>query len=179
MTGDAAKLYSQALFELCLENSNLDEVYNDLNQCRKIFDENPDFIELLYSPLVLTEEKKKIIDKVFGTEGVVHDFICVVTEKSRIRYFGKITDAFNELYDEHYGIAEMTVVTSVPLKPEAREKLLRKLEEKSGKKVKLTEEVDSSIIGGVVLKTKDSLIDGSIRGRLDALASELQSTQHI
>lgn len=174
MTGDVKKLYSQALFELCLENNNLKEVYDDINQCRKIFDDNPDFVELLFSPLIMPEEKTVIIDKVFGKEGTVHDLICVVTLKGRIRYFSGITDAFNELYDEHCGIKEMTVVTSVPLKPDAREKLLKKLEEKSGKTVKLTEEVDPSIIGGVILKMGDSIIDDSIKGRLASISDQLK-----
>lgn len=174
MTGDVKKLYSQALFELCLENNSLKEVYEDINQCRKVFDDHPEFVELLFSPLIMPEEKTAIIDKVFGKEGTVHDFICVVTLKGRIRYFGTITDAFNELYDEHCGIKEMTVVTSVPLKPDAKERLLKKLEEKSGKTVKLTEEVDPSIIGGVILRMGDSQIDDSVRGRLASIADKLK-----
>ncbi len=176
MTGDVGKLYAQALFELSLEQNDLTEVYNDLTECSKIFDDNPDFVSLLDSPVIMRDEKHDIINKVFGSDGgTVHDLICLVTDKNRIRYFTKIAEAFNVLYDDHMGIREMTVVTSTPLKPDTREKLIRKLEEKSGKKVKLKEEVDPSILGGIVLKMGDSMIDDSVKGRLESIARQLKN----
>lgn len=176
MTGDVGKLYAQALFELSLEQNDLTEVYNDLTECSKIFEDNPDFVSLLDSPVLMKDEKHGIIDKVFGSErGTVHDLICLVTDKNRIRYFTKIAEAFNVLYDDHMGIREMTAVTSTPLKPDTREKLIRKLEEKSGKKVKLKEEVDPSILGGIVLKIGDSMIDDSVKGRLESIARQLKN----
>ena len=129
---------------------------------------------LLASPVILREEKQEVINKIFGSEGTVRDFICLVTDKNRINHFGKITDTFNELYYEHNNICRMTVVTSVPLKAETKEKLLKKLEDKSGKTIMLTEKVDPSIIGGIVLKIGDTQIDGSVKGRLDEIASMLK-----
>lgn len=175
MTGDIGKLYSQALFELGLELGNNDEIHKDLNECRKIFDDYPDFAKILASPSILSVEKHEIADKVFGKEGTVHDFICLVTDHNRVNCFGKITDEYNKLYNEHNNITQMTVITSVPLKAEAKERLLRKLEEKSGKTVELTEKVDPSLIGGIVLRTKDTLIDNSIKGRLEAVAKQLKA----
>lgn len=176
MTGDVGHLYAEALFELSLEQNELEKVYNDLTECSKVFEDHPDFVTLLDSPVVMKDEKHSIINKVFGEEsGTVHDFICLVTDKNRIRYFGKIAEAFNALYDDHMGIKEMTVVTSVPLKADTREKLILKLEEKSGKKVKLKEEVDPSIIGGIVLKMGNTMIDDSVKGRLESIAKQLKS----
>lgn len=175
MTGDVGKLYAQALFELSLEQNDLDDVYNDLMQCSKVFGDNPEFVSLLDSPVILKEEKHGIINKVFGSEpGTVHDFICLVTDKNRIRYFCTIADEFNKLYDDYKGIKEMTVITSIPLKPEMKSRLLKKLEEKSGKTVKLKEVVDPSIIGGIVLKMGDSMIDGSVKGRLESISRQLK-----
>lgn len=174
MTGDVGKLYAQALFELSIEQENSKEVYGDINQCRKVFDDNTDLSKLLSSPIIEREEKQKVIDRIFGTEGIVRDFICLVTDKNRINYFGKITDNFNELYYAHNNIAEMTVITSIPLKPQMKEKLLKKLEEKSGKTVMLKEEVDPSIIGGIILRMGNSQIDSSVKGRLEAIASSLK-----
>ncbi|MGN0614402.1 MAG: ATP synthase F1 subunit delta [Porcipelethomonas sp.] len=174
MTGDVGKLYAQALFELSLEAENIEEIHKDINECRKIFDDNPELTALLDSPVILREEKQTVIDKIFGSEGTVRDFICLVTDKNRINYFGKMTDAFNQHYNEYKNIAEMTVVTSVPLSAGARKKLLKKLEEKSGKTVILKEEVDPSIIGGVILRVGNSQIDSSVKGRLETLAQQLK-----
>ena len=71
-------------------------------------------------------------------------------------------------------IAEMTVITSVALKPETKSRLLKKLEEKSGKTVKLKEEIDPSIIGGIILRMGNSQIDNSVKGRLEAVAKQLK-----
>lgn len=174
MTGDVGKLYAQALFELSLEEGKTVEVYTDINECRKIFDDNPELVSLLDSPVILREEKQTVLDKIFGTEGLVRDFICLVTDKNRITYFGKITDTFNSFYNEHKNIAEMTVITSVPLKPETRQRLIDKLEKQSGKTVKLKEEVDPSIIGGIILRVGNSQIDNSVKGRIEAIASQLK-----
>ena len=105
---------------------------------------------------------------------MVHDFICLVTDKNRISYFGKITDAFIEHYNQHNNITEMTVITSIPLKPDLKARLIKKLEQKSGKTVKLNEKVDPSIIGGIILRMGNSQIDNSIKGRLDAVAQQLK-----
>ena len=175
MTGDVGKLYAQALFELSLEENDLEQVYGDMEQCRKVFEDHPELTDLLNSPVILKNEKHDIINKVFGEEkGTVHDFICLVTDKNRIRYFDKIAESFNQLYDEHKGIREMTAVTSVPLKVDAKQRLIKKLEEKSGKTVKLKEVVDPSIMGGIILKMGDTMIDNSVKGRLDAIAKQLK-----
>jgi F-type H+-transporting ATPase subunit delta len=68
----------------------------------------------------------------------------------------------------------MTVVSSIPIKPELEAKLKARLEEKSGKKVVLTVEVDPSIIGGMILKYGNSQIDNSIKGRLESVAKQLK-----
>ena len=105
---------------------------------------------------------------------MVHDFICLVTDKNRISYFGKITDAFIEHYNQHNNITEMTVITSIPLKPDLKARLIKKLEQKSGKTVKLNEKVDPSIIGGIILRMGNSQIDNSIKDRLEAVAQQLK-----
>lgn len=174
MTGDVGKLYAQALFELSLELDILDKVCTEIKQCRRTFDENPQLVKLLNSPVILKTEKHEVINKIFGENGMIHDFICLVTDKNRISYFGKITDAFIEHYNQHNNITEMTVVTSVPLKSELKSKLVKKLEQKSGKNVKLIEKVDPSIIGGIILRMGNSQIDNSIKGRLEAVAQQLK-----
>ena len=68
----------------------------------------------------------------------------------------------------------MTVITSIPLKPDLKDRLIKKLEQKSGKTVKLNEKVDPSIIGGIILRMGNSQIDNSIKGRLEAVAQQLK-----
>lgn len=174
MTGEVGKLYANALFEISLENNDADNIYNDLLQCNEIFSQNPDLVKLLSSPVILKSDKMDIITKIFGESGTVRDFICVVMERNRISCFDSITKAYSQSYNQYRNIAEMTVITSVPLKDEKRAKLIKKLEEKSGKTVKLVEKVAPSIIGGIILKYGNSQIDNSIRGRLEAVSKQLK-----
>lgn len=175
MTGDVGKLYSQALFELALENNTLDEIDNDMKQCRTIFEDNPELIKLLASPVITNDEKINVITKIFGEEGTVRDFICVVTQKGRIGSFSEIAEEFRLRCFEKNNIAEMTVTTCVPLKPIQKENLIKKLEEKSGKKVSLSEKTDPSILGGIIVEYGNTRLDNSIRGKLEAVEKQLKA----
>lgn len=174
MTGDVGKLYSEALYEIGLENNNLDELNNDVKQCRIVFEENPELVKLLGSPVITNDEKIGVISSIFGESGTVRDFICVVTQKGRIGCFSDIAEEFRLKCAEHDNIAEMTVITSIPLKDAQREKLTKKLEEKSGKKIKLSEKTDPSILGGIIIEYGNTRIDDSIKGKLEAVARQLK-----
>lgn len=174
MTGDVGKLYSEALYEIGLENNNLDELNNDVKQCRTVFEENPELVKLLGSPVITNDEKIGVISSIFGESGTVRDFICVVTQKGRIGWFSDIAEEFRLKCAEHDNIAEMTVITSIPLKDAQREKLTKKLEEKSGKKIKLSEKTDPSILGGIIIEYGNTRIDDSIKGKLEAVARQLK-----
>lgn len=174
MTGDVGKLYSQALFEIGLENDSLDEFGRDMVQCRTVFEENPELTKLLSSPIITFDEKLTVINNIFGSDGTVRDFICVITQKGRIRYFSEIAEEFRLRCCEHDDIAEMVVTTCVPLKEIQKEKLKIKLEEKSGRKVRLSEKTDPSILGGIIIEYGNTRIDNSIRGKLEAVAQQLK-----
>lgn len=174
MTGDVGKLYSQALFEIGLENSSLDVLSEDMAQCRAVFEDNPELVKLLGSPVITFDEKISVINSIFGADGTVRDFICVMTQKGRIGYFSEIAEAFRLRCCEHSNIVEMTVITCVPLKSAQKEKLLKKLEEKSGRKVKIEEKTDPSILGGIIIEYGNTRIDNSIKGKLEAVAKQLK-----
>ncbi len=174
MTGDVGKLYSQALFEIGIENNTLDELNNDMIQCRAIFEQNPELIKLLSSPIITNDDKIDVITKIFGESGTVRDFICVVSQKGRIVNFSEIAENFRIKCSEHNSIAEMTVITSIPLKSIQKDKLIKKLEEKSGKKVRITEKTDPSILGGIIVEYGNTRLDNSIRGKLEAVEKQLK-----
>ncbi len=175
MTGDVGKLYAEALFELSLEAGDPKPVFDELNEYNRIFTENPDIIRLFHSPVIEIGEKLDIIEKIFGGEkSLVRNFICLAAEKDRIPFIGSITSEFNKCYNRYMNIAEMTVVSSIPLRSDLKERLQAKLEEKSGRKVVLKTEVDPSIIGGMILKYGNTQIDSSIKGRLESVAEQLK-----
>lgn len=174
MTGDVPALYSKALFELAVEQDCLESVYEELEQLKEVFQQNPELIKLLSSPAITQAEKLDVISKIFGTDSVVCDFLCVVTEKNRIPYIIKIAEAFNCLYNDYKNIAEITVTTSVPLSDTSRQKLSEKLSNRFGKTVKLIEKIDPSVLGGVIVDYGNTQIDGSIKKRIETIASAVR-----
>ncbi len=177
MADSLEKIYSQAMFELCDEKNCIDDVYEELTQAKAIFSENEEFVKLLASPLVDVDEKKAIIEKVFGgrVSDVVLDFFGVITEKGRAHYISAICDEYKKLYYKKNNILDVKVVTTEPLSDRLRDKLLKKLEDTFKKQIIMQESVDKSIIGGIIVKFDNSEIDSSIRGRLDKLRSSIDS----
>ena len=98
----------------------------------------------------------------------------MLTERRRIPYVQEVTDAFNSLYREHKGIARMTVTTCVPLRDAQRQQLIAALQKKYGKQVELTERIDPAILGGVVVQYGDTLLDNSVKSRLEAVRRQLK-----
>ena len=86
------------------------------------------------------------------------------SRKKRINSFAGIVDEFNIIYNSYNKIIEVTATTSIPLTEEIRQKLVDKLQQKSGKKIKLIEIVSPEILGGIIINYGNTQIDNSIKG---------------
>ena len=177
MARSAENVYAQALFELCIEQNSLDGVFEELTALKEIFDENFELLELLSSPSMGEEDKHSLIKNIFEgkVSETVFNFLNVLSDHGRAKYFGKIFEVFRELYNDKKGIMEAEVVTSEPLSAALEAKLKAKLEAQSGKTVRLTKTIDKSIIGGIIVRYSDSELDGSLRKRLDDLRKSIDS----
>ncbi len=179
MTGIVEKNYGDALFELINEENPvmLKTVQDELCAVNDILTEVPDFVKLSKTPTVSAAEKASIIKETF--EGRVSDytyrFLMIITENGRLPFFGRIYRYFASLCNERLGIAEITAVTAEPLTEELKAKIKLKMTQVTGKTISLKEEVDPSIIGGIVLKYGSRSFDGSVKARLDALKAEIGS----
>ncbi len=177
MKGSLEGNYAEALFELCRERNNLDEVHSEMLWLSDVVEKNDELIRFLYAPTVEQEDKKSVLKNVFENElsKTSFDFLCVVADKRRIKYLSKIIKSFNDLYNEEKNILEVTAITTVPLSDTLREKLIAKLESVSNKTIVLSEKIDTSIIGGIVLEYSNTQIQGSIKHRLDELRARINS----
>ncbi len=176
MTGTVDKVYSEAVFELACEQGCSDEVKKEFESLAVIFGNNPDFSKLLGTPTVTAGEKLNIIEKTFKgkVSDIVYNFLCVVTEKGRAEEIPAIAEDYKNRWNEKNNIAEVKVVTSVPLSDSLAAKLKAKLENVYGKKVILSATVDPSIMGGIVLRYGGSLMDGSVKSKLDAIQKQMK-----
>ena len=179
MAGLVEKTYGDALFELILEDGadKLPAAKAELAAVNSIITDIPELIKLSKTPTVEKEEKLGLIESAFKgrLSEYIYNFLMVLMEASRLEYFGKITEYFGERCNEHLGIAEITVVTCQPLSEKAKKDLSAKMEKLLGKKIEMKEEVDTSIIGGIVVKNGNTTLDGSVRARLRALRTDIGS----
>jgi len=173
--GEIGKIYSDALFELAKETKSVEQVYSLLNEYADIFIAEPDLTKLLAVPNITVSKKLDIVNKIFGEENLVSNLICLLTKKGRITRLESIRVSYNKKYNEMMNIAEMTVTTAVPLDKDTREKLIAKLEEKSGKKVKIREKIDKDLIGGVVVRYGNKVMDNSVRTKIKTLSDSIKS----
>lgn len=177
MTGSAEKIYAQALFELGLENNDLDSVYSEVRELAGIFESNPELMKIYAAPTVTGEEKLKLNKELFGgrLSETVSNFLSVLTEKNRVTCIIRIAAELKERYYDYKGILEITAVTSVPMPEKLKEKLLMKLSGTTGKTVHLLEKVDPSILGGIILHYGNTQMDSSVKSRLDSLEAQVKS----
>lgn len=175
MTGAVGKVYSEALFELAAEQNCAEQVFNELEALKAVWRDNPGLSKLLCAPTVGIGEKLAAVENIFKgrASDIVYNFICVITEKNRGAYLPEIADSYKEKWYDASGIAEVTVASCKPLTAAMRKKLVKKLEAVYKKKIILTEKVDKTLIGGIVVKYGDTMLDGSVKTRLDNMQKQI------
>ena len=180
MAETVGKVYSTALFELCTEQDKLESVFSGFSDFDELMrtDDCADYIKFLSSPLIAGREKAESLNTVFGgrLEGLLLDFLCLVAEKGRADKLGEIYAEFRQMYNDEKNILEVTAITASPLTAELRKRLTDKLSKSTGRNIVLTEEVDKSIIGGIVVRYGNTELDSSVRTRLGKLKAQITNT---
>lgn len=159
--------YAQALFSLAEEEKAEKTYLNQLQTIKSALDENSDFVKFLDSPAIPKEERLDAVEQAFSdAERNIISFIKILTEKRRSFCIAKCIDAFSAMYDEKNNIERVTCITAVSLDDKQTEAMEKKLESLTGKNIVLSNEVDPSVMGGVLLRLKNSEINGSVAQRL-------------
>lgn len=171
--------YAQALFELAREKNMLDQVQQELAMVDETVAQYPDLSKLLRHPLVPAAVKKDTVQKIFAanvSEYVLH-FLLLLIDKRRENYLSTIYHTFLNLVNEARNVMTAQAVSAMPLRQEQVQALQAKLSAVTGRNIRLEVSVDSRLIGGVMVKLGDKLIDGSVRRRLRTLEQALLREQ--
>ena len=166
-----AKTYATALFDVAIESNQLDRFGEELEFIVGTFRQHPEFYELYKTPQISSEEKKQIVAKVFqqGISQEVMSFLKILLDKRRTGSFEDIAKEYQRLANAHNNIAEAVAITAIPMSSEEKLALENKLSMTTGKVVRLKNEIDDSIIGGILVRIGDKVIDGTIQSRLNEL----------
>jgi F-type H+-transporting ATPase subunit delta len=177
-SGAAVRRYAQAVFEMADEQGTLEAWERDLSALAGAFDD-PKVAAYFESPQVPAAQKRSTAEQLLGpaAQPLARNLIGLLIERNRIRYFPQIYQSFHDRMLERQGIAVGEVTTAVPLGPEELALVRQRLGAVVGKQIELRTSVDPQIIGGIVARVGDQLIDGSVVGQLRKLRERLAAAE--
>ncbi len=167
-----SKRYAKALFSLGQEDGNFQQYGRDLTEFTRICQDNPDFLKVIANPIFAVEERKKVLQFVLDKSSFsdrTKNFLNLLLDKDRIGAMEAITDHYLRLVDEVSDIARAEIITARPLKEEALVRIEKSLEGLTSKKIKSEVREDRGLIGGIVVKIGDLVLDGSVKAQLEGL----------
>ncbi|HEY3082897.1 MAG TPA: ATP synthase F1 subunit delta [Chloroflexota bacterium] len=169
-----ARRYARAAFELALDRGeSLDSWLSDLRAIETALSD-PAVAAVLAGPRLPFEQKRALVERALGrVDELRRNLVYMLIESGRIEALGAIVRELQRLVNEHNGVAEATITTAVPLSEAEAHRVAERVGRLLGKRVILERRVDPSIIGGIVVRVGDTLINGSIAGRLAALREQL------
>jgi F-type H+-transporting ATPase subunit delta len=157
------KSYAEALFQVARAEETLDRVEEELTRLNKSLESNAELREFLNTPQISSEGKKSALFQIFGE---------MVVDQGRQRRLPTIIEAFFTLAQEAREKVTAEVITSIPLPEDLAKRLEEKLSKMTRKRVFLKPIVDDSILGGVIVRIENKVIDGSVRHRLEEIKNE-------
>lgn len=167
---EIAQVYSRALFEVAKEHGKLDVVREQLGQFADALEQNRDLAVFFFSPYFSTEEKKDGLRRtVEGADPTVLNFLETLLERHRMPAIYRTRAAFERLWDEENKLLPVEVTSAIDLDEATVKSLGDRIGQQTGQRVELTSKVDPSILGGIVLRVGNQILDASIKHRLDQL----------
>ena len=165
--------YAHALLAAASNAGVVDQV---IDQLRRLVDEyvsaSPKLAAAFASPRITTDEKVRVIDRVFGDEfhPVLLKFLKVMASRERLGYVDSVRNAAESIHDQMMGRVLANVRTAVPLDDALRSQISQRLGQVMNKEVRLKESVDPDLIGGMVVRVGDQVFDSSVANRLEKMA---------
>ena len=162
----ASKIYANALAELALDK---DVIINDLKQIIEVFEKSGDLRAILSNSSVNSGKKNEIITAIFGgkIDEKLVNFLYILTKKNKINLLNEILASFEQISAENSGVSVVQIVSAVELNQDYKQRIILKLETKLNKKVEPVWDIKPEIIGGLIFKINDTVIDSSLKNKIE------------
>lgn len=174
-----ARRYARALFSLGQENGESEKYSESLAAIAELYHEDT-ILDALVNPMYPLEIRQNVMEKIgesAGGDSILIRFLTLLVEKKRAVILPEIAIAIQAMVDEEQNICHGSVVSAVELNEELKGKVRETLEKITGKTVMLETSVDPSIIGGIVAKVGDLVLDGSIKAQLHGLKEAIKGRE--
>ena len=170
-----ALTYARSLLELANEGGRTEEVANDVDALGQVLGQNRTFVEFLKDPGISHEERNGALQKIFGGKlNVLLDrLIQIMSERGRLGMLPQVLGAFETLLDEQLGKVEVDVTVAQRLGDKELEDVRRRVSKALSKDAVIHQYVDEEIIGGMILRVGDQVVDASVRRQLEAIRQRM------
>jgi len=171
---EIASVYARSLFEVALEQGKLDDVRDQLGEFADALDSDQQMQVFFFSPYFSTPEKVEGLDKVVtGAEPILQNFLKLLIEKSRMPAVFRVRRTLDELWQRENKLLPVEITSAIELDKTTVKHIGDRIGEETGQKIELSERVDPDILGGLIVRVGNSIIDSSIRARLDSLRKQV------
>jgi F-type H+-transporting ATPase subunit delta len=170
----AHRVYAEALLQAAKDKKRLPQVREEFDDFAAALEESEELRGFLRNPQVEAETKEAVLaDLLGGSDALFLNFVRLLAEKGRIAEVEDVHAEFGRLLAREERVLELELTTAVELSDKEASKVVKQIEDASGRRVEATRVVDPDIIGGIVVQAGSIRADASVRGRLDQLREEL------
>jgi F-type H+-transporting ATPase subunit delta len=171
---EIAQVYARSLFEVAQEHDNLDDVRDQIGQFADALGESRDLQTFFFSPYFSTEEKKKGLDTVLeGADSTVQNFLALLIENHRMPALFRVRRELDRMWQDVNKLLPVQITSAVELDEAVTKQIGEEIGRQTGRKVDLTSTVDPEVLGGIVARVGNSILDASIRTRLERLRKQV------
>ena len=178
LKGAVGSRYAEALFAIAKEQGNIDQLEEELQAVNQVIAGSRELQKVLYHPQITPEEKKEIVKNIFTgrVSQITNNFLYLMIDHKREMFLKDIVTYFTEMANRARNLVQVQVTSAVELDADQRKELNEVLEKITCKKVRAEYAIDPSLIGGVVVRIGDRVIDGSVKSRLAGMREHLRQT---
>jgi len=171
---EIASVYARALFAAAHERGRLDVVREQLAQFAEMLAGSDDLQLFFYSPYFSTAEQREGLDRALsGADPLIANFLAMLIDNHRMPVLLAARASFEELWERENRLIPVEVTSAVELDRGTVDDIGKQIGEQTGHAIQLTSRIDPDILGGIVLRVGNSILDASIRGRLEQLRKEV------
>jgi F-type H+-transporting ATPase subunit delta len=167
---ELAQVYGRSLFQVAQEQGKLDELREQLGQFADALDQHRELAVFFFSPYFSTQEKRDALGTLLdGADEIFINFLALLIENHRMPVIFRIRHEYERLWDEENRTLPVQITSAIALDDATTESLGKTIGERAGRKVTLAARVDPDILGGIIIRVGNSILDASIRNRLEQL----------
>ena len=169
-----AEVYARALFEAAKEHDVLDRVRDELGEFAEALDDNRSLQVFLFSPYFSSEEKRDGVQKIVsGADERIVNFLELLAERHRMPAIFRIKRELDALWADENQLLPVTVTSAVELDEGLVEDIGKRIQEQTGRKVELSSNVDPDVLGGLMVRVGNVVLDSTVRNRLERLRKQV------